>query len=149
MYQLYLNQEVQMGFSPKPMILFCSSRKLRSYQVRVKLNYMQRVIGSCRCDGERCQACSNITEIDTFFSTVEHKTYKINHKLDCIEKSVFYVLTCKICSKQYGESSTGSFRLDGTSAKVTAENMSKVIPITNNIYLSTLIVNDKMFLSDV
>lgn len=64
MYLLYMNQQVKAVFSSRSMISFLGSRKLSSYLVRVKLYPLERVVGSCRCNANKCQVCSNITESD-------------------------------------------------------------------------------------
>ena len=40
-------------------------------------------------------------ESKAFSSTSTNKTYKFNHEFDCNESSLIYLLTCKICEKQY------------------------------------------------
>ena len=69
-----------MVYSSRPMLSFRASRKLSSYLIKVKLYPLERVVGSCRCNGNKYQKCSNITETDKFVSSVEHRTYKINDK---------------------------------------------------------------------
>ena len=39
--------------------------------------------------------------MNSFTSTVTGETYKINHKFDCMEKCLIYLLTCNKCRKQY------------------------------------------------
>ena len=58
-------------------------------------------IGSFKCGGRCYQVCLNVTETETFTSTSTNPTYKINHEFNCNKSSLIYLLTCKICRKQY------------------------------------------------
>ena len=71
---------------------------------------MERKTGSCKCKGNRCQVCLNVSETETFTSTVTHMSYKINHSFDCNDKCLIYLLTCKTCLKQYVGSTTDCSR---------------------------------------
>ena len=82
---LQINDEVGKVFSWRPMVSFRSARKLSSYFVRAKLYPVERKVGSCKCNGNRCQVCQSISETDTFTCSNDGITYKINHKFDCNE----------------------------------------------------------------
>ena len=71
---------------------------------------MERKVGSCKCKGNRCQVCLNVSETETFTSTVTHPSYKINHSFDCNDEYLIYLLGCKTCLKQYVGSTTDGFR---------------------------------------
>ena len=90
-----MNDEVKRVFTPKPMVSFTSSRKISSFLVKAQLYPIERTVGSFRCGKNRCQGCKYITEIDTIISNVTEETYKINHRLDCHDKCLVYLLTCK------------------------------------------------------
>ena len=85
-YLLQMNDEVKKVFPLLPMVSFPSARKLSSYLIRVKLYPVERKVGSCKCNGNRCQVCQSISETDTFGCNNDVTTYKINHKFDCKEK---------------------------------------------------------------
>ena len=71
----------------------------------------ERKAGSCKCKGNRCRGvCLNVSEMETFTSTVTHTSYKINQSFDCNDKCLICLLTCKICLKQYVGSTTDCFR---------------------------------------
>ena len=78
--------------------------------VTTKMYPMERKTGSCKCKGSRCQVCLNVSETETFTSTMTHMSYKINHSFDCNDKCLIYLLTCKTCLKQYVGSTTDCFR---------------------------------------
>ena len=81
-----MNEEVKKAFTPQPMILYRSSRKISSYLVRAKLYPINRIVGCCKCGSKRCEVCKYITETDIFTSTVTVETFKINHRFDCNDK---------------------------------------------------------------
>ena len=105
-----MNDDVKRVFTPKPMVLFRSSRKISSYLVRAKLYPIERTVGSLKCGSKRCEVCKYITETDTFTSSVTGETYKINHRLDCNDKCLVYSLTCNKCKKQCTGQTTDNFR---------------------------------------
>ena len=88
----------------------CSARKISSYLVRAKLYPLERRVGSFKCGGRHCQVCLNVTETETFTSTSTNQTYKINHEFNCNQSSLIYLLTCKICRKQYVGQTVDIFR---------------------------------------
>ena len=71
---------------------------------------MERKTGPCKCKGNRCHVCLNVSETETFFCAVTHTPYKINHSFDCNDKCLIYLLTYKTCFKQYVGSTTDCFR---------------------------------------
>ena len=101
LHLLYKDEEVKRVFTPGPMISFRSPKKVSSYLLRAKLYPTERVVGSFKCSKPRCLVCVNFTETNTFSSTVTSKTYKINHKFDCDQNCLVYLLTCKHCGIQY------------------------------------------------
>ena len=111
LHLLYMDQEVKKVFTPKPMVSFRSARKLSSYLVRAKLYPLKRKVGSFECKGKRCQTCLNVNETDSIASSVTKEEYKINHCFDCNEKCLIYLLTCKVCLKQYVGQTVDEFRL--------------------------------------
>ena len=54
--------------------------------------------------------CQSISETDTFTCSNDSITYKINHKLDCNEKCLIYLMTCKKCFKQHVVQTVDTFR---------------------------------------
>ena len=111
LYLLYLNQEVKNVFTPGPIVSYRSARKISSYLVRAKLYLLERKVDSVKCGKSRCEVCLSIQETDTFTSTATGESFKINHKLNCDNNSLIYLLTCKCCGKQYVGEATDEFRL--------------------------------------
>ena len=98
---LYQDESVKRVFTPPPMVSCRSARKLSSYLVRAKLCHVEKKRGSYKCDNLRCLVCNNIEETKTFTSTVTGELFKINYHLCCNDKCLIYLLTFKVCKKQY------------------------------------------------
>ena len=70
-------------------------------KLAAKLYPLERSVGSRQCKKRRCEVCTNVTERDTFSSTVTGSTLQINHELNCDDKGLIYLLKCLVCNKQY------------------------------------------------
>ena len=77
--------------------------------VRAQLYPVERCVGFFNCKRPRWQICIYINETDSFTSTVTEETYNINHKFDCIEKCLNYLLTCNKCRNQYEGQTVDTF----------------------------------------
>ena len=95
LYILYMSKEVKEIFTPGPIVSFRGARKLGSYLVRAKLHPIEWSVGLFKCNGKRCQVCLNVTENKTFSSIVTKKEYKVNHKFNCNDKCLIFLLTLK------------------------------------------------------
>ena len=95
---LYTDEEAERVFRPGPTASFRSARRSRSYLVWDTMHLLQMRVGSFKCVGKYFQVCFNVTETETFSTA---STYKINHECNYNESSLIYLLTCKICRKQY------------------------------------------------
>ena len=107
---LYASPEVKSVFTHLPFVSFRSVRNLRSHLVRSKLYPQERTVGSFKCNNPRCLTCKNVQECDTFTSHVTKEAFKINHRFNCNSKCLVYLLSCKVCGKQYVGSTTDKFR---------------------------------------
>ena len=104
---LYADEQVKKVFSLALFVFFRSTRNLKSYLVRSKIYPLERKVGSEKCKSKRCLACLNV-----FFQSFQTKEqYKINHQLNCNDKCLIYLLSCKVCGLQYVGSTTDKFRL--------------------------------------
>ena len=108
---LYGHTETKRVFTPTPFVSIPSVRNLKSFLVRSKVYPLERKVGSAKCNGKRCQVCLNVNETDTFESFQTKQKYKINHHLNCNDKCLIYLLSCKVCGLQYVGSTTDKFRL--------------------------------------
>ena len=108
---LYQDEFVKRVFTPPPMVSYRSARKLSSHLVRAKFYPLERKRGANKCGNLRCLVCNNIEETNAFASTVTGESFKINHHLSCNGKGLIYLLTCKVCKKQYTGKTVDRFRL--------------------------------------
>ena len=106
-YLLYMNEDVKNLFIPGPMISFGRARKLSSYLVRVKLYPLHRKVGSRKCAKSLCDYMS---DTDTFTSNASGESFEINHHLNCDDRCIINLLTCKQLQKQYTWETTDDFR---------------------------------------
>ena len=110
-------------FSPAPFVSFRSTRNMKSHLVRFKIYPRKRKVASEKCKSKRCLMCLNVTETEIFQSFQTKEEYKRNDKLNCNDKCLIYLLSCKVCSVQYVGSTTDKFRLRWNNYK---ENNRKV-----------------------
>ena len=106
-----MNDEVKKAFIPGPMASFWAVRKLGSYLMRAKFHLLERLVGSFKYNSIRSQVCMNVTESNTFSSSVDKNEYVINHNFNCIAKCIIYLPTCNICKMQYEGKFVDDFRL--------------------------------------
>ena len=85
---LYMNDEVNDTFTPKPVVSFKNSQKLSSYLVRAKLYPLERIVGYRKHSKKQCKVCENDQNSDTFQSSVTSQKFRINRRLTCDDKSL-------------------------------------------------------------
>ena len=100
LYLLYMTDEVKKTFKPSPIISFRCFHKISSYKVTAKLHQLKKTVGSYKCSKKRCEMCDVISEIDAFWSIVTGENFNINHKFNCNDKCLVYLVTCTVCIKQ-------------------------------------------------
>ena len=86
-------------------------RTVFTFSGEVKGLSIRKRVGSSKCGSKRCHVCLNVSGIDIFQSFQTKRQYKINHHLNCNNKCLIYVLSCKICGLQYVGSTTDRSRL--------------------------------------
>ena len=123
-------------FYPGPIDSFQSARKVRTYLVRAKVYPLERTVGSFKCKKSRCQVCLNFNETDTFTSIVTKKIYKINHKFDCSDECLIYLLTCKKCLIQYVGKTVDEFRYRWNNYKSNSRNYDFISHVCRGIYMN-------------
>ena len=92
---LYTDQHVDIVFTSDSIAFFRSARKISSYFIRAKLYPLERLVGSFKCRGRRCQDCLNVTETETFTAASATQNYKIKHEFNGKESAFIYLLTCR------------------------------------------------------
>ena len=108
---LYSDAEVRTVIMPSPFVAYRSAQNFKIFLVRSKVCPLERTVGSSKCDSKRFQVCLNVSETNIFETFQTKKQYKINHHLDCNDKCLIYLLSCRICGLQYLVSTTYRFRL--------------------------------------
>ena len=66
--------------------------------------------GNFPCCRKNCDICNILYPSNKFRSTVTGEEYKMNFHFNCNSICVVYLLTCKICAKQYTGSTITKFR---------------------------------------
>ena len=111
LFLLYQDEEVKRVFTPAPFVSFRTARILRTHLVRAKVYPAEeRLVRSRKCLRNRCQVCKNVVETDTFQSFVDKEVYKINHRFTFSDKCLVYLLSCKVCGRQYTGQTVDEFR---------------------------------------
>lgn len=78
------------------------------------------------------------------------KTYKINHRFDCDEKCLIYLLTCNHCRKQYTGQTVDNFRFRWNNYKCCSRKHAEGISVKQQHLYDHFIDQDhKQFLQDV
>ena len=83
---------------------------MSSYLIRGKLYLLERKLGSCKCKGKLYEICKSVLEADTVTCINDQTTYKINHKFECNEKCLVYLITCNKYLKEYAGQTVDMFR---------------------------------------
>ena len=66
--------------------------------------------GNFPCGHSNCEICKILEPGKEFKSTVTGEVFKMNFHFDCNSVCVVYLLTCRICKKQYTGSTITRFR---------------------------------------
>ena len=97
---------------PKPpRIAFRNPKTLRDKLVRSKLKLTDDAKrGNFPCRRGNCEICNILKPGKQFNSMVTGEIYKMNFHFDCKSLCVIYLITCKMCKKQYTGSTVIKFR---------------------------------------
>ena len=99
-FLLYQNGEARRLFTPAPFVFLRIARDLRTHVVRAKVYPVEeRLAGSRKCLRNRYQICKNVVETNTFTDLHVVST-----------KCLVYLLTCKVCGRQYTGQTVHEFR---------------------------------------
>ena len=135
-YLLHTGQEVRRTFTPQVIVSYQSARKLSSYLVRAKLYPIEKKVGSCKCNGTRCEVCKNVLGTYMFSCSNDQTTYKINHKFDCSKKCLVYLITCNISLKQYVGQTVDMFRSRWDNYKIILGNLIEEKTVFKDAFLN-------------
>ena len=94
-----------------PSIAFRNPKTLRDKLVRSKLKFTDDAKrGNFPCRRGNCEICNILKPGKQFNSMVTGEIYKMNFHFDCKSLCVIYLITCKMCKKQYTGSTVIKFR---------------------------------------
>ena len=145
-----MDKEVKKVFPIASIVSFKSARKLSSYLVRAKLYPLQRTVGSFKCNKPRCEVCINVIETDTFTRTVTGESFKINHKFNCDDRYLIYLLTCNQCRKQYMGKTVDSFRFKWNNYKCNCYKHAEAESVKQkHLYGNFMLEEHMQFVNDV
>ena len=126
------------------------SFQLSSYLVGAKLYPLHCKVGSKKCAKNCCEVCDYVTDTDTFTSTVTGESFKINHQLNCDDRCIIYLLTCKQCQKQYTGETTDDFRYRWNNYKSNSRKFDRKEPcMQEHLYRHFSSPGHRGFLNDV
>ena len=139
-----MSREAKAVFSPGPVVSFRITSRISSCLVRAKLYPLERCVGWRQFKKRRCEVFTNVTETDTFSSTVTGETFQINHEINGDDKCLIYLLKCKVCNKQYVGETTDAFRLRCNNHKGHDRQFKTMKVACNNIFMSIFIAKVTM-----
>ena len=95
-----------------PRIAFHNPKTLRDKLVRSKFKLTDDAErGNFPCGRGNCEICNILKPGKGFKSKVTGEIYKMNFHFDCNSLCVVYLITCKVCKKQYTGSTITKFRV--------------------------------------
>ena len=95
-----------------PWVAFRIAKTIRDKLVRCMLKeFICKYAGINIWGYYNCDICKILENGDQFESTLTKEKYCINFSFDCNSCCVVYLLTCKVCFKQYVGSTAKKFRL--------------------------------------
>ena len=97
---------------PKPpWVAFHNPKSLWDKLVCSKLNSEdKKEQGNFPCCRKNCDICNILYPSNQFRRAVTREEYKMNFQFNCNSDCVVYLLTCKVCAKQYTGSTINKFR---------------------------------------
>ena len=112
LYQLHEKSPALKAVLPKPpRVAFHNPQILRDKLVRSKIRQNnEKERGNFPCGHSNCEICKILEPGKEFKSAVTGEVYKMNFYFDCNSICVVYLLTFRICKKQYTVSTITRFR---------------------------------------
>ena len=105
--------------------------------------------GSFKCGSRRCEVCLNVNEKYAFTSTVTGETYIINHKVNCNDKCLAYLLTCNCCRKQNVGQAVHEFRFRWVNYKSNCRKHQRGVKCMQQHLYKHFCSSNHCFISDV
>ena len=106
---LHKNERMANVFKEPPLVSYRRPRNIKDMVVRTRLDNPLPVASFKTCLDNRCLLCKHSNDTNDFSSTSTGRSYKILQSTSCNTNNCVYLITCKVCQKQYvGE--TGDIR---------------------------------------
>ena len=110
-HHVFKSERLSKVLKSPPRVAFRNAKTLKDRLVRSKLRTDSDVeTGVFKCNSKRCEICNFIEPSTEFKSFVTQKSYKINFRFDCNSSDVIYLLSRKICGRQYTGTTVARFR---------------------------------------
>ena len=145
---LYMNEEAKNLVFPGPIVLFRGARKLSSYLVRIKFYPLHHKIGS-----------KNVLKIVVKFVImwlilthllVMWLKNLLKLKLNCDDRYIIYLLTCKQCQKKYTGETTDDIKYRWNNCKSKSWKFDrKESCMEEYLYINFISPDQRSFLNDV
>ena len=113
----HADQLVKPVFTSAPFLSFKTALNLRVHLLRSKRYPLKQSTGYYKCNTLRCQAGKNVKKCYDFLSHANKQTFKIIRCFECSSKCLIYLMSCKVCRKQYVGSTTEKFRFQWYTCK--------------------------------
>ena len=136
LYLLYMNDEVFTGIFSKIDDIFQKCKEMQQLFSKAKIYPTERLIGLFKCSKKRWKVYENEKKHENFTSSITQNAFKTNHRLNCDDKCLIYLLACKKCFKQYVGVTQKYFVKDGTTTKIMPESFSEKKVVRSNIFQS-------------
>ncbi|KAK3099849.1 hypothetical protein FSP39_010733 [Pinctada imbricata] len=139
-----------------PLVSYRKPRSIKDHLVRSRLDNPKPVGSFSTCTNKRCKLCPRSQTTSTFKSTNTGHEYKILTNVSCKSRNVVYLITCRVCQKQYiGETEDGlNMRINNHRSSITTGKMNlpvaqhfnqdnhswedmEVVPIDHNVSWTT------------
>ena len=130
---LACHEDHEKVFPDVPIIGFKNIKNLKSHLVIAVLPDINEE-GRCEsCGGKRppCLLCRDMGNTNTFKSKHSNKIYQIKKNFNCNSKRVVYLIKCRVCGKQYSDSTVTKFRAKANNCKSTSRNFRKEQKLSN------------------
>ena len=110
-HHVYQSARLAKVLKSLPRVTFRNKKTSKDRLVRSKLRNESEVeTGHFKCNSKRREVCNYIEPGSKLKSFVTQKLYKINFRFDCKSSDVIYLISCKICGRQYTGTTMTRFR---------------------------------------
>ena len=122
------NPRLAKEFSEPPIVSFRRPRNIKDLVVRTRLDNPLPNAGFSTCSNARCLLCKHTQNSETFKSSTTGKSYKILGQFSCNTNNCIYLITCKLCGKQYvGETTNTRLRINNHRSTIKTKRVTEPV----------------------